>query len=72
MNPLWEALLQMPGVGTATASNLLARKRPRLCPVSDKVVIQAVCVPGWTWEALRTFMQDPAAPLSPRGQRGPA
>ena len=48
-------------VGTATASKLLARKRPRLCPVSDKVVIGAVGVPGWTWEALRTFLQDPAA-----------
>jgi hypothetical protein len=51
----------MPGVGTATASKLLARKRPRLCPVSDKVVIGAVGVPGWTWEALRAFLQDPAA-----------
>jgi Family of unknown function (DUF6308) len=61
VDPLWDALLLMPGVGTATASKLLARKRPRLCPVSDKVVIQAVGVPGWTWEALRTFLQDPAA-----------
>ena len=61
VDPLWDALLQMPGVGTATASKLLARKRPRLCPVSDKVVIGAVGVPGWTWEALRTFLQDPAA-----------
>src|SRR5258708_1324748 len=31
-DPLWDALLEMPGVGTATASKLLARKRPRLCP----------------------------------------
>ena len=61
MDPLWDALLQMPGVGTATASKLLARKRPRLCPVSDKVVIGAVGVPGWTWEELRAFLQDPAA-----------
>jgi hypothetical protein len=56
VDPLWDALLQMPGVGTATASKLLARKRPRLCPVSDKVVIGAVGVPGWTWEALRVFL----------------
>ena len=41
VNPLWDALLEMPGVGTATASKLLARKRPRLCPASDKVVIRA-------------------------------
>ncbi len=61
VDPLWDALLQMPGVGTATASKLLARKRPRLCPVSDKVVIGAVGVPGWTWEALRAFLRDPAA-----------
>jgi hypothetical protein len=38
----------MPGVGTATASKPLARKRPRLCSVSDKVIIGAVGVPGWT------------------------
>jgi hypothetical protein len=61
VDPLWDALLKMPGVGTATASKLLARKRPRLCPVSDKVVIQAVGVPGWTWETLRTLLQDPVA-----------
>jgi uncharacterized protein DUF6308 len=61
VDPLWDVLLRMPGVGTATASKLLARKRPRLCPVSDKVVIQAVGVPGWTWEALRSLLQDPAA-----------
>jgi len=36
VDPLWEALLHMPGAGTATASRLLARKRPRLCPVSGK------------------------------------
>jgi Family of unknown function (DUF6308) len=61
VDPLWELLLRMPGVGTATASKLLARKRPRLCPVSDKVVIEAVGVPGWTWETLRALLQDPAA-----------
>jgi Family of unknown function (DUF6308) len=61
VDPLWDLLLGVPGVGTATASKLLARKRPRLCPVSDKVVIQAVGVPGWTWEALRCLLKDPAA-----------
>jgi hypothetical protein len=60
VDPLWALLLRMPGVGTATASKLLARKRPRLCPVSDKVVIEAVGVPGWTWETLRALLQDPA------------
>ncbi len=61
VDPLWDCLLRMPGVGTATASKLLARKRPRLCPVSDKVVIEAVGVPGWTWEALRVLLQEPPA-----------
>jgi hypothetical protein len=61
VDPLWDLLLRMPGVGTATASKLLARKRPRLCPVSDKVVIEAVGVPGWTWETLRALLQDSAA-----------
>src|ERR1019366_82789 len=61
VDPLWYALLAMPGVGTATASKLLARKRPRLCPVSDKVVIRAAGAPGWTWESLRYLLQDPGA-----------
>ena len=69
---LWDALLHMPGVGTATASKLLARKRPRLCPVSDKVVIGAVGVPGWTWEALRAFLQDPAARAEIEALRPPS
>jgi uncharacterized protein DUF6308 len=61
VDPLWDFLLRMPGVGTATASKLLARKRPRLCPVSDKVAVQAVGVPGWTWVTLRSLLQDPDA-----------
>jgi len=72
VDPLWDALLRMPGVGTATASKLLARKRPRLCPVSDKVVIGAVGVPGWTWEALRAFLQDPAARAEIEALRPPS
>jgi transposase len=61
VDPLWDALLEMPGVGTATAAKLLARKRPRLCPITDKVVIGAAGVPGQTWEALRCLLRDPAA-----------
>ena len=61
VDPLWDALLEMPGVGTATAAKLLARKRPRLCPITDKVVIGAAGVPGRTWEALRCLLQDPGA-----------
>jgi Family of unknown function (DUF6308) len=72
VDPLWDVLLKMPGIGTATASKLLARKRPRLCPVSDKVVIQAAGVPGWTWEALRCLLQDPAARADVEALRPPS
>ena len=61
VDPLWDALLEMPGVGTATASKLLARKRPRLCPATDKVVIRAADLPGRTWDVLRCLLQEPAA-----------
>lgn len=58
---LWDALTAIDGIGTASATKLLARKRPRLCPISDSVVIKAVDVPGRTWDVLRCLLQDPAA-----------
>jgi Family of unknown function (DUF6308) len=58
---LWDALMAIEGIGTASATKLLARKRPRLCPISDSVVIKAVGVPGRTWDVLRCLLQDPAA-----------
>jgi hypothetical protein len=61
VDPLWDALLDMPGIGTATAAKLLARKRPRLCPVTDRALVQASGVPGRTWNAIRCLMQDPDA-----------
>jgi len=48
------------GIGTASATKLLARKRPRLCPISDSVVIKAVHVPGRTCDVLRCLLEDPA------------
>ncbi|HUY47260.1 MAG TPA: DUF6308 family protein [Streptosporangiaceae bacterium] len=68
---LWDALLDMPGVGTATAAKLLARKRPRLCPVTDKVVIRAAGLPGLTWEVLRCLLQDPDARAEVEALRPP-
>jgi transposase len=56
-----DELMSIDGIGTASASKLLARKRPRLCPISDSVVIKAVDVPGRTWDVLRCLLQDPAA-----------
>ena len=58
---MWDALMAIDGIGTASATKLLARKRPRLCPISDHVVIKAVDVPGRTWDVLRCLLQDPAA-----------
>lgn len=58
---LWNALRSIEGIGTASATKLLARKRPRICPISDSLVIKAVDVPGRTWDALRCLLQDPEA-----------
>lgn len=58
---LWDALTAIEGIGTASASKLLARKRPRLCPISDNTVIKAVDVPGRTWDVLRCLLADPGA-----------
>jgi hypothetical protein len=58
---IWDALTAVEGIGAASASKLLARKRPRLCPISDNMVIKAVDVPGRTWDVLRCLLQDPAA-----------
>jgi hypothetical protein len=57
---LWNALVAIDGIGTASATKLLARKRPRLCPISDNVIIKAVGVPHRTWDVLRCLMQDQA------------
>jgi hypothetical protein len=58
---LWDALTAIEGIGTASATKLLARKRPRLCPISDSVVIKAVGVPGRTWDVLRCLLREPDA-----------
>lgn len=58
IDALWDALIAVDGIGTASATKLLARKRPRLCPITDNVVIKAVDVPGRTWETLRYLLQD--------------
>lgn len=58
---LWNALRSIEGIGTASATKLLARKRPRICPISDSLVIKAVDVPGRTWDVLRCLLRDPAA-----------
>jgi len=58
---MWDVLTSIEGIGTASATKLLARKRPRLCPISDSLVIKAIDVPGRTWDVLRHLLQDPGA-----------
>jgi hypothetical protein len=59
IDTIWDALTAIEGVGTASTTKLLARKRPRLCPIGDRVVKRAVDVPGRTWDVLRWLLQDP-------------
>lgn len=59
---LWEELKGIPGSGWVTAGKLLARKRPRLIPVYDRVLRDAFPLPsdsGW-WASLREVLRaDP-------------
>ncbi len=66
---LWDALVAIDGIGTASATKLLARKRPRLCPISDSVVIKAVGVPHRTWDVLRCLLRDPGSRAQVEGLR---
>lgn len=66
---IWDELMAIDGIGAASASKLLARKRARLCPISDSLVIKAVDVPGRTWDVLRCLLQDPAARADVAGLR---
>lgn len=58
VDPLWELLCDLPGVRDTRASKLLARKRPRLVPITDSIVVTAVGTPGNTWSTLRDCFQD--------------
>jgi hypothetical protein len=56
--PLWNLLDSLDAVGDTKASKLLARKRPRLIPITDSIVASAVGTPGHTWPTLRLCFQD--------------
>jgi len=56
--PLWELLDNLDEVGDTKASKLLARKRPRLIPITDSIIASAVGTPGHTWPTLRLCFQD--------------
>jgi Family of unknown function (DUF6308) len=53
---LMQELRKIPGVGTTTASKLLARKRPRLRPIWDSVVAAVTDTIAEQWEPLRVAL----------------
>jgi hypothetical protein len=55
---LWFTLVGLDGVKKARASKLMARKRPRLAPISDEVVVKAIGARRQTWPVLRYCLQD--------------
>lgn len=58
VDPLWKLLCNLSGVRDTRASKLLARKRPRLIPITDSIIVSAVGTPGQTWLTLRYCFQD--------------
>ncbi|WP_327180591.1 DUF6308 family protein [Streptomyces sp. NBC_01334] len=59
----WHLLRDQPDVGWVIAGKLLARKRPQLLPVYDRVVRCAVGRPPSFWLALHTALRDDDAAL---------
>ncbi|WP_229695668.1 DUF6308 family protein [Streptomyces lacrimifluminis] len=59
----WHLLRGQPDVGWVIAGKLLARKRPRLLPVYDRVVRCAVGRPSSFWLALHTALREDDAAL---------
>jgi hypothetical protein len=68
---LWSTLVGVAGVKKAKASKLMARKRPRLAPISDEVVVRAIGARGRTWPVLRHCLQDEAFRGTVLQLRGP-
>jgi Family of unknown function (DUF6308) len=59
VDDLWELLVKgRDGVGQTRASKLLARKRPRLVPLTDSVIVKRIGALGETWPALRYCLED--------------
>ncbi|MBX9921136.1 MAG: hypothetical protein K2Y33_15145 [Mycolicibacterium frederiksbergense] len=57
---LYWALRKLHKVGRTRASKLMARKRPRLIPVVDSVIIEALNLGDDSWVALRACLSSPA------------
>lgn len=56
----YEYARALPGVGPVYASKLLARKRPRLCPIWDSVVEEFFGYPTRYWAGMRKALADQA------------
>lgn len=62
-NELWEWLRRYPDVDTVIAGKLMARKRPRLIPIVDRVVTDTLqSEHGAYWEPLAQILGDPDRP----------
>ncbi|MFE6129524.1 DUF6308 family protein [Streptomyces sp. NPDC056437] len=59
----WHLLDDQPDVGWVTAGKILARKRPQLLPVYDRVVRCAVSRPPSFWLALHAALRENDAAL---------
>jgi hypothetical protein len=57
-NALWDQVIALPGVGPTKTSKLLARKRPRLIPIVDRIIRNALPLGEDAWESLRAALQD--------------
>lgn len=55
---LWDVIDALKGAGDTLTSKLLARKRPLLVPITDRIIINAVGHPGKTWVTLRYCFQQ--------------
>lgn len=56
---LWTLLRGLHGVGPVTASKLLARKRPHLVPIVDRVVLRTLGLSRLgSWQAIRGVLLD--------------
>jgi hypothetical protein len=55
---LWKVVMKLDGVGPTRTSKLLARKRPRLIPIEDSVIRQALPLGKDSWVSLRSALRD--------------
>ncbi|MGB3438989.1 MAG: DUF6308 family protein [Actinophytocola sp.] len=59
LTELWKLLRGLRGVGRVTTSKLLARKRPHLVPIIDRVVLRTLRLsPLGSWQAIRGVLLD--------------